>query len=117
MGKLKDTTIPDFDQHSHDPLCSWFQSTEFDTVIGCDDCDLIARVREDEREKCPGADYWFKQGLVVAMLRVQQCLSWDDEQVDDDGFPRQVIWQEHAVAAIRAAFDQAAPDSCADCGD
>ena len=44
-------------------------------------------------------------------------MSWDDEQVDDDGFPRQVIWQEHAVAAIRAAFDQAAPDSCADCGD
>jgi hypothetical protein len=59
---------------------------------------------------CPGADYWFKQGLVVAMLRVQQCLSWDDEQVDEDGFPRQVIWQKHAVAAIRDAFNQSAPD-------
>jgi hypothetical protein len=44
------------------------------------------------------------------MLRVQQCLSWDDEQVDDDGFPRQVIWQEHAVDAIRDAFDQPAPE-------
>ena len=56
------------------------------------------------------ADYWFKQGLVEAMLRVQQCLSWDDEQVDDDGFQRQVIWQDHAVAAIRDAFNQSAPD-------
>lgn len=36
---------------THDPLCPWFGSTEFDTVISCDDCDLIARVREDERKK------------------------------------------------------------------
>ncbi len=32
---------------THDPLCRWQGSTEFDTVVFCDDCDLIAKVRED----------------------------------------------------------------------
>ena len=36
---------------THDPLCPWFESTEWDTVISCDDCDLIARVRTDEQSK------------------------------------------------------------------
>jgi hypothetical protein len=116
MGKLKDTTIPDFDQYSHDPLCEILYGNRL-PMGDCVACHIIDVVRKDEREKCPGADYWFKQGLVVAMLRVQQCLSWDDEQVDDDGFARQVIWQEHAVAAIRDAFNQSAPDACADCAD
>jgi hypothetical protein len=32
---------------NHDPLCLWQGSTEFDTVLSCDECDLIAKVRED----------------------------------------------------------------------
>jgi hypothetical protein len=36
---------------THDPLCPWYGSTEFETVVGCDDCDLIAKVRHDERQK------------------------------------------------------------------
>jgi|688.fasta_scaffold192437_2 hypothetical protein len=55
MGKLKDTTIPDFDQHSHDPLCPLSGSTEWDDVIGCDDCNLIAKVREDQTQRCVAA--------------------------------------------------------------
>jgi len=34
---------------THDPLCRWHGSTEFDTVVSCDECELIAKVREDER--------------------------------------------------------------------
>jgi len=52
MGKMKDTTIPDFDQHSHDLLCPWSGSTEWDLVIGCHDCDLIAKVRKNQTQQC-----------------------------------------------------------------
>jgi hypothetical protein len=34
---------------THDALCRWQGSTEFDTVVSCDDCELIARVRANER--------------------------------------------------------------------
>jgi len=33
---------------NHDLLCPWQVSTEFDAVVSCDDCDLIAKVRADE---------------------------------------------------------------------
>ena len=32
---------------THSPLCRWHGSTEFETVVGCDECDLIAKVSED----------------------------------------------------------------------
>jgi hypothetical protein len=32
---------------THDQMCRWHGSTEFDTVVSCDECDLIAKVRED----------------------------------------------------------------------
>ena len=82
-------------------LCPWMAVCE--DLCGCI-CDRISAF--DKRMKFD-ADAAYKQGLTIAMLRVQQCLSWDDEAVDDDGFPRQVMWKEHAVDAIRAAFDNA----------
>jgi hypothetical protein len=63
MGKLKDSTIPDFDQHSHDPLCPWSGSTEWDLLIGCHDCNLISKVRDDQTQRCIAAvDDYFDRG-------------------------------------------------------
>lgn len=33
----------------HDYLCYWHGSTELNNIVACDDCDLIAKVRKDER--------------------------------------------------------------------
>jgi hypothetical protein len=51
MGKIKDTTIPDHDQHSHDPLCR-AKPQDWAEIGECLDCALIARVREDQTERC-----------------------------------------------------------------
>ena len=48
MGKMKDTTIPDYDQHSHDPMCPQYDCWLEGCTV-CDECALIARVREDEQ--------------------------------------------------------------------
>jgi hypothetical protein len=36
--------------YSHDPLCPWNGSTEWDQLIACDDCNLIAKVRQDQTQ-------------------------------------------------------------------
>ena len=56
MGKMKDTTIPDYDQHSHDPMCPQYDCWLEGCTV-CDECALIARVREDEKERILQAAY------------------------------------------------------------
>jgi hypothetical protein len=52
MGKMKDSTIPEYDQHSHDPLCgNYREGVWFDSHI-CVTCDLIAKVRKDQTQRC-----------------------------------------------------------------
>ena len=66
---------------THDPLCRWHGSTEFDTIDGCDECDLIANVR--------------KETLAAAVQRVE-ALAWD--YTDSRG---ELITRAKAIAAIK----------------
>ena len=107
MGKMKDTTIPDFDPNSHYPECPMNSGCLCPWLAVCEDeCNCVCEaITAYDKRIGSGLDAAYKQGLTIAMLRVQQCLSWDDNAVDDDGFPRQVMWKEHAINAIRSAFD------------
>ena len=60
---------------THDPLCPWHGSTEFDLVISCDDCDLIAKVREDMLAKCLDA---VETSLLNRILDLSYCMKDDD---------------------------------------
>jgi hypothetical protein len=59
---------------THSPLCRWHGSTEFETVVGCDECDLIAKVRED--------------ALAAAVQRVEAliCIDCLKHLMADDGW-------------------------------
>jgi len=109
MGKIKDSTIPEFDANSHYLECPLSAGCQCPWMRVCEDecgciCEYITAY--NKRMKFD-ADAAYKQGLTIAMLRVQMCLSWDDEKLDDDGFHRQVMWKDDAINAIRAAFDNA----------
>ena len=67
---MKDETIPEHDQHSHDPLChievmrSQYTDDEVSDAtlqlfvnVGLCDCKLIARVREDSKQTILQAAY------------------------------------------------------------
>jgi hypothetical protein len=81
---------------THSPLCRWHGSTEFETVVGCDECDLIAKVRED--------------ALAAAVQRVEAIaddpnsgVDWNwDYDADPTGMTRNpLVWIREAVAAIK----------------
>ena len=61
MGKMKDSTIPEWDQYSHDPLCPAARNADMETgggvVIAFCACPLIAKVREDMLSRCEEAAY------------------------------------------------------------
>lgn len=52
----------------------------------------------------------FQQGRINAINEAQdavlRCLAWEDELLDDDGNPRLYLWQDHALAALRALRDK-----------
>lgn len=47
MGKMKDSTIPEWDQYSHDHLCPVVAIESCAICL----CELFAQVRADERSK------------------------------------------------------------------
>jgi hypothetical protein len=47
MGKIKDSTIPEYDQYSHDTLC--YFNIPNDVFAGPCTCTYVARIREDEQ--------------------------------------------------------------------
>ena len=71
MGKIKDSTIPDYDQHSHDPMCPQYDCWLEGCTV-CDECALIARVREDERAKREADGPWFRSVVHECCERVQE---------------------------------------------
>ena len=104
---------------THDPLCSWYGSTEFETVIGCDDCDLIAKVRVEESNRVMTMRYtqvkgWqemkeaiaYQQGMedmlakcIAAVLGVS-VYRWPYSEPHDEY--TECITVDGAVAALRA---------------
>ena len=84
---------------THDPLCPFFydhtaQELVRQTGNGCVYCQLIARVREDERRKGSGSDY--ADGFAYAIREVLSVL----ERFDDvDELPLM-------LAAIRAPLKE-----------
>lgn len=95
MGKMKDSTIPDYDQHSHEPIAGQssdddamtVQKSQFQTIKSyshdplcpnrnyeewqpCVPCDLIASVREDERlQILAGAGLTLDEAIQVLGLK------------------------------------------------
>ena len=91
----------------HDPMCPLHMAPSPPT--GTCTCLLIEAVRTDQIGRMN--ETWQptlraaelrgeKRGLEQAFEAVKSCISWDDE-LDDDGQPRQVIWQDTALMRIR----------------
>lgn len=93
MGKMKDSTIPKWDQYSHDPMCQISVRPCCPWMGVCDcqcECDWIARVREDERSKT----------LKAASEALDVLDRWGE-----DTYKHIVIDYDEAVAAIESLGD------------
>jgi hypothetical protein len=75
---------------THDPLCRWQGSTEFDTVLSCDECDLIAKVREEQRIGIEAVAYFAQRDMLAKCIEALRA-QWPDPCVSMCGGCR-VCW-------------------------
>lgn len=89
---------------THDPLCTTVLNTEMSETF-CN-CDLIARVREDERElhgyrlHDPAYCNGYAAGVSASREAVAGLLGWEDADLSDGYKPLTAIWKFRALAAI-----------------
>lgn len=84
MGKIKDTTIPDYDRNSHFPECPLRNGCDCPWMGSCEDCgciceiiDAVAERIEKEKPEPDSFDAWLDEGIQRGWVSLPFCSTHD----------------------------------------